>query len=63
MPKLVRFGKTLYEGNTRADCLVRAFELGLVYDRFARGKTNTLLPGVSVVGSDGDNSYEEASNA
>lgn len=48
MPKLTRYGEVLYESDSRADCVVRAFELNLVYDRFARGKTNSLLPGVRI---------------
>jgi hypothetical protein len=51
MPKLTKNGVTVYEADTRADCIVAAFRLNCVYDQHSR-KRNQLLPGVKVEGQD-----------
>lgn len=50
MPNLVRDGSVLATFPTRADCIVEAFRLRLVYD-YGR-KRNSLLPGVKIEGED-----------
>lgn len=62
MVDLVRNGQLISRHETRAQAYVAAFEQGLVHDSHARGRRNTLLPGVKVNGVDGDyveTRYEE----
>lgn len=50
MPELLRDGNVIATFPTRADCIVEAFRLRLVYD-YGR-KRNSLLPGVKIEGED-----------
>lgn len=56
MPDLVKGGATIATFPTRAECIVEAFRLKLVYDYGRR--RNSFLPGVKVVGEDDDRVVE-----
>lgn len=58
MPRLIKDGRTLFEADTRAECIVAAFRLDCTYDQHSR-RRNQFLPGVKVEGRDHEDSEPE----